>query len=59
MQLSPHHNTGVEINVMTREVIEDAGLAIQREPKLELVFHTGHSHSFLGFCEDVEVTIGG
>ena len=52
-------DTGVEINVMTREVMEDAGLAIRKGLKLELVSHTGHSQPFLGLCEDVEVAIGG
>ena len=52
-------DTGAEINVMTREVMEDAGLAMRRGPKLELVSHTGHSRPFLGLCEDVEVVIGG
>ncbi len=52
-------DTGAEINVMTREVMEDAGLAMRRGPKLELVSHTGHNRSFLGLCEDVEVVIGG
>ena len=52
-------DTGAEINVMTREVMEDAGLAMRRGPKLELVSHTGHSRPFLGLCEDVEVAIGG
>lgn len=28
-------------------------------PKLELVFHNGHSHFFLSFYEDVEVVIEG
>ena len=52
-------DTGAEINVMTREVMEDAGLAMRQGPKLELVSHTGHSRPFLGLCEDVEVAIGG
>ena len=52
-------DTGVEINVMTREVMEDAGLAMRKGPKLELVSHTGHSRPFLGLCKDVEVAIGG
>ena len=52
-------DTGAEIHVMTREVIKDAGLAIQRSLKLELVSHPGYSCLFLGFCKDVEVAIGG
>ena len=52
-------DTGAEINVMTREIMEDAGLAMRQGPRLELVSHTGHSRPFLGLCEDVEVTIGG
>ena len=52
-------DTGAEINVITKEVMEDAGLAMRRGPKLELVSHTGHSRPFLGLCEDLEVAIGG
>lgn len=52
-------DTSVEINFMTRKVMEDAGLAVRRGPKLKLVFHTGHSRPFLGLCEDVEVVVGG
>ncbi len=52
-------DTGAEINVMTCELMQDADLAIRRSPKLELVSYTGHSYLFLGFCEDVEVAIGG
>lgn len=44
---------------MTKEVIKDAGLAIRPSLKLELVSHTGHSRSFFGLCEDVEITIRG
>ena len=38
--------------------MEDAGLAMQRGPKLELISHTDHSCTFLGFCEGVEVAMG-
>lgn len=36
-------DTGAEINVMTKEVMEDAGLAMRQGLRLELVSHTGHS----------------
>ena len=52
-------DTGAEINVMTKEIMEDAGLAMRRGPRLELVSHTGHSQPFLDLCEDVEVAVGG
>lgn len=52
-------DTSAKINVMTREVIENAGLAMRNSPKLELVSHTGHSCFFLCFCEDIEVIIRG
>lgn len=52
-------DTGAEINVMTKEVMEDSGFAMREGPKLELVSHTGQSRPFLGLCEDVEVAIGG
>ena len=44
---------------MTRQIIEDAGLAMRQKPKLELVLHTNYNQFFLGLCEDIEVTIGG
>lgn len=52
-------DTGAEINVMTNEVMEDAGVAMRRGPRLELVSHTGHSRPFLGLCEDVELAVDG
>lgn len=52
-------DTDVEINVITREIMKDISLAIWQSLKLELVFHTGHNHLFLGFYEDVEVVIRG
>ncbi len=52
-------DTGTEVNIMTREVMEDAGLAIRRGPKLELISNTCHNRPFLGICKDVEVAIGG
>ncbi len=51
-------DTGAEINVMTRELMEDANLAMRQGPKLDFVSHTGHIRPFLGLCEDVEVAIG-
>lgn len=47
----------VEINVKTREVIEDTRLTIKNVPRLELIFHIFHSQPCLGLCEDVEITI--
>ena len=52
-------DTGAEINVMTRELMKDANLAIRRGPKLELISDTGHSRSFFGLYEDVEIAIEG
>ncbi|MCJ1348653.1 hypothetical protein MMC31_006886, partial [Peltigera leucophlebia] len=52
-------DTDAGINVMTKEVMKDAGLAMRQRPKLELVLHMGHSRPFLGLCKDVEVAIGG
>lgn len=40
---------GAEINVIIKELIEDVNLAIKQGSKLELVFYTGYSHSFLAF----------
>ena len=51
-------DTGAEINVMTRELMEEANLAMRQGPKLELVAHTSRSRSFRGLCEDIKVAIG-
>ena len=50
---------GAKINVMTRKVMENAGLAMQCGLKLELVSHTNHSLPFLSLYKDVEITIRG
>lgn len=39
-------NTGAKINVMIKNLIEDANLAMRQELKQELVSNTGHSCSF-------------
>lgn len=39
-------HTCAKINVMTKEVIKNAGLAIKQRPKLELVLHTSPNRSF-------------
>lgn len=52
-------DTIAEINIMTREIIEDIGLAMHRGSKFELVSHTDHSYLFAGFCKDTKVTTRG
>lgn len=37
-KVRPLWNTGARINVMTREMIEDAGLAMKKAPSLSLCF---------------------
>lgn len=49
----------IEINVMTKEIIKDMGLAMRRGLKLELRSYTSHSYPFFSFCEDVKVIIRG
>ena len=51
-------DTGADIKIITREVIEDVGLTIWRGLKLEMICHTSHSALFLGSSEVVEVAIG-
>lgn len=48
---------GIKINIITHKTMKDAGLAIWRGPKLELVFYIGYSRFFLGLWEDVEIVI--
>lgn len=52
-------DTGAEINIMTKKIMEDAGLAMEQGPTLELVSLTDHSWLFPGFCEDIEVVVKG
>lgn len=42
---------------MTKKIIKDAGLIIWHNSKLELVFHTSHSHFFFNLWKDIEVAI--
>ena len=52
-------DTCAEINVMTRKIMEDAGLAMQYGLKLELTSYINHSYFFLGPCENVKIAIRG
>lgn len=52
-------DTGAEINIITREIMEDTGLPMQCGAKLESIFHRSHNCSFLGLCNDVKVVIEG
>ena len=51
-------DTGAEVNVMTRRVMEEAGLAMRKGPSLKLISHNGASTTFVGVCENVEVEVG-
>lgn len=52
-------DTNVEINIMTRKLMEDVNSAMRQGDKLELISHTGHNQHFLCLCEDIEVAIRG
>lgn len=49
---------GVEINILRKEVMKSAGLAMRQSLCLELIFHISHGQSFLGLCKDVEMRVG-
>lgn len=51
--------TSVKINVITWEVIENTRLAIQCNPKLELISCKNHSHPFHNLSKDVKIDIKG
>lgn len=51
-------DTNAKINIMIREIMEDARLAIRQGFRLELVLYTSHSQPFLSLCESVKVIIG-
>lgn len=50
-------DTGAEMDVMTRDLIEDINLAMRQGLKLELVSHMRYSYPFFGLCNNVEVAI--
>lgn len=52
-------DTSAEINIITRKIIEGAGLAIQYGLKLELVSHINYNYFFPSSYKDVEVVIRG
>jgi hypothetical protein len=52
-------DSGAEINVMTAEVAERAGLAITPSPDLTIIGHGGERRRFEGVCEDTPIQIGG
>lgn len=52
-------DTNVDINIMTRELMEDVNLAMRQGDKLELIPHTGHNQHFFCLCENIEIAIRG
>ncbi len=52
-------DTGAEINLMTKKLMEDVNLTMRRGRKLGLVSPTGQSRLFIGLCKDVEVVVLG
>lgn len=52
-------DTDAKINIMIKKIIENVGLAMQYNIKLELVSYTNNIHLFFGLCEDVKVAIKG
>lgn len=50
-------DTIVEINVITKVLMEDTNLAIRQKPKLELVSYKSHSRFFPSLYEDIEIAI--
>lgn len=52
-------NTSIEINVMTRKLMENTNLAIGQRAKLELVSYINNCPSFHSLYEDTKIAIGG
>lgn len=52
-------DTSLEINIITRKVMEDASLPMQRGSKLGLISHTGHICLFPDLCKGVKIAIKG
>lgn len=50
-------DTSVEMNVMTKELMEEANLTMKKRSKLELVLYTDQSRHLQTFREDVKVVI--
>lgn len=54
-----HEYSGSQVNVMDRQTMLNAGLAMCPGPRIRLVPHNGSSAAFAGVCENVEVDAGG
>lgn len=46
--------TGLEKIVTIKDLIEDANLIIERDPKLDLVPHIGDRYPVIGVCQEFE-----
>lgn len=57
-KLSTLLDSGSQVNVMDRQTMLNAGLAMRRGPQIRLISHNGSSAAFLGIFENVEVDIG-
>lgn len=52
-------DSGSQINVMDRQTMIDAGLAMRPGPRIRLISHNRSLIAFAGVCKNVEVDIGG
>lgn len=49
-------NIDIKINMIIRNLIKDANLAMRQESKLDLVLFTSYNY-LLGFCKNVKIAI--
>ena len=52
-KLSTLLDSGSQVNVMDRQTMLNAGLAMRRGPQIRLISHNGSSAIFLEICENV------
>ena len=52
-------DTGAEINVITRDLADEAGLIVRPDPQIVLVAYTGDRKRFDGICKNVLVSVSG
>jgi hypothetical protein len=57
MRMSKLMNFDVEINVMTRRLMNKTDIIMRFDSRLRLIFHIEHDMNFDDVCDDVELNI--
>jgi hypothetical protein len=57
MKMSKLMNSSVEINVMTKRLMNKIDIIMRSDFRLRLIFHIEHDINFDDVCDDVELNI--